>query len=76
MSTALALKVYFKLSSTAIPDTLFQSLLFGPKRGAFTRAVHDQASLLKQYDGGTAFFDELGELPLPLQAKLLRAVQE
>lgn len=61
---------------TAVPETLFESVLFGHAKGAFTGAVKDQAGLLSQADGGTAFFDEIGELPLPLQAKLLRVIQE
>ncbi|XZE18591.1 sigma-54-dependent transcriptional regulator [Pirellulaceae bacterium SH449] len=64
------------IDCTAIPDTLFESMLFGHKKGSFTGAVTDQSGLLAQCDGGTAFFDELGELPLPMQAKLLRVVQE
>jgi two-component system response regulator HydG len=61
---------------TAIPETLFESMLFGHAKGAFTGAVKDQAGLLVQADGGTAFFDEIGELPAALQAKLLRVIQE
>lgn len=61
---------------TAIPDTLFESVLFGHTKGSFTGAVKDQAGLLAEADGGTAFFDEIGELPQPLQAKLLRVIQE
>ena len=61
---------------TAIPETLFESVLFGHTKGSFTGAFKDQAGLLAQADGGTAFFDEIGELPLPLQAKLLRVIQE
>ena len=61
---------------TAIPETLFESVLFGHAKGAFTGAFKDQLGLLNQADGGTAFFDEIGELPLPLQAKLLRVIQE
>ena len=61
---------------TAIPDTLFESVLFGHVKGSFTGAVKDQAGLLSEADGGTAFFDEIGELPGPLQAKLLRVIQE
>lgn len=61
---------------TAIPETLFESVLFGHAKGAFTGAIKDQIGLLNQADGGTAFFDEIGELPLPLQAKLLRVIQE
>tara|TARA_R110002072_G_scaffold284006_1_gene447814 strand:+ start:31106 stop:32575 length:1470 start_codon:yes stop_codon:yes gene_type:complete len=64
------------IDCTAVPEALFESMLFGHKKGAFTGAVSDQPGLLKQCDGGTAFFDELGELPMPMQAKLLRAVQE
>jgi two-component system, NtrC family, response regulator AtoC len=61
---------------TAIPDTLFESVLFGHAKGSFTGAVKDQAGLLSEADGGTVFFDEIGELPGPLQAKLLRVIQE
>jgi DNA-binding NtrC family response regulator len=64
------------IDCTAMPESLFESMLFGHKKGSFTGAVSDQPGLLKQCDGGTAFIDELGELPLPMQAKLLRAVQE
>jgi len=67
---------YQVIDCTAVPESLFESMLFGHKKGAFTGAVNDQAGLLKQCDKGTAFFDELGELLKPLQAKLLRAVQE
>src|SRR6056297_3214885 len=67
---------YQVIDCTAVPESLFESMLFGHKKGAFTGAVNDQAGLLKQCDKGTAFFDELGELPRPMQAKLLRAVQE
>jgi DNA-binding NtrC family response regulator len=61
---------------TAIPETLFESLLFGHVKGSFTGAIKDQAGLLSQADRGTAFIDEIGELPAPLQAKLLRVIQE
>ncbi|WP_166822930.1 sigma-54-dependent transcriptional regulator [Thalassoroseus pseudoceratinae] len=61
---------------TAIPESLFESVMFGHAKGAFTGAVQDQDGLLKQCDQGTAFIDELGELPLASQAKLLRAVQD
>jgi DNA-binding NtrC family response regulator len=64
------------IDCTALPESLFESALFGHKKGSFTGAISDQPGLLKQSDGGSAFFDELGELPLVLQAKLLRAVQE
>lgn len=64
------------IDCTAIPETLFESILFGHVRGAFTGAVKDQAGLLKAADNGTAFFDEIGELPATLQSKLLRVIQE
>jgi two-component system response regulator HydG len=61
---------------TAIPETLFESVLFGHAKGSFTGAFKDQTGLLNQSDGGSAFFDEIGELSAPLQAKLLRVIQE
>jgi len=64
------------IDCTAIPDSLFESVLFGHAKGAFTGAVKDQEGLLSRSNRGTAFFDELGELPMASQAKLLRAVQE
>ncbi len=64
------------IDCTAIPESLFEYVLFGHVKGAFTGAIKDQKGLLSECHLGTAFFDEIGELPLPLQAKLLRAVQE
>jgi DNA-binding NtrC family response regulator len=64
------------IDCTAIPETLFESILFGHARGAFTSAVRDEEGLLRQSDRGTAFFDEVGELATVLQAKLLRVVQD
>ena len=64
------------IDCTAIPESLFESVLFGHIKGSFTGAVKDQTGLLRACDGGTAFFDELGELPAASQAKLLRVIQE
>lgn len=57
-------------------ETLIESQLFGHKKGAFTGAVTDQEGLLSQSNGGTIFLDEITTLPMPLQAKLLRVIQE
>ena len=59
----------------AIPETLFESELFGHVKGAFTDAHADHAGKFEQADGGTLFLDEIGNIPLHLQAKLLRAIQ-
>ncbi|QDS99559.1 sigma-54-dependent transcriptional regulator [Adhaeretor mobilis] len=64
------------IDCTAVPETLFESVLFGHVKGSFTGAVSDQDGLLRECNHGTAFFDEIGELPFPLQAKLLRVIQE
>ncbi len=61
---------------TALPETLVESVLFGHARGAFTGAERSEEGLIKQADGGTLFLDEIGELPLLIQKRFLRVIQE
>jgi two-component system response regulator PilR (NtrC family) len=60
----------------AIPNELMESEFFGHKKGSFTGAVSDKIGLFQAAEGGTLFLDEVADLPLPLQVKLLRAIQE
>jgi DNA-binding NtrC family response regulator len=67
---------FLKLNCSAISEQLVESELFGHVRGAFTGAQRDKPGLLESAQGGTVFLDEIGELPLPMQAKLLRVLEE
>ncbi len=67
---------FVTIDCSAFVGPLMESELFGHRRGAFTGADRDKVGLIEAADGGTAFFDEIGEMPLDLQAKLLRVLQE
>ena len=67
---------FIKVNCAAIPETLFDSELFGHERGAFTGSHGERAGWFELAHSGTIFLDEIGELPLPLQTKLLRTLQE
>ena len=67
---------FIKVNCAAIPEQLFESELFGHERGAFTGSHGERAGWFELAHGGTIFLDEIGELPLPLQTKLLRTLQE
>ena len=64
------------IDCTTVPEGMMESELFGHVRGAFTGAIADKPGLIELANGGSVFFDEIGELPLPLQAKLLRVLEE
>ena len=68
--------VFLPVNCSAIPETLLESQLFGHIKGSFTGAVNSQEGLFQRARGGTIFLDEIGEMPLSLQPKLLRVLEE
>jgi len=69
-------KPFVAVNCASIPDTLLEAELFGHKKGAFTDAYTDRMGKFEQANGGTIFLDEIGDMPLSLQAKILRVLQE
>ncbi|THJ24940.1 MAG: GAF domain-containing protein [Nitrospira sp. CG24E] len=69
-------RALIKVNCSAVPDQLFESEFFGHAKGSFTGALADRAGRFELADRGTLFLDEIGEVPLPMQAKLLRVLQE
>lgn len=69
-------KTFLVINCVAIPETLLESELFGYEKGAFTGAVSRRVGKIEQANGGTVFLDEIGDMPLSIQAKILRLLQE
>ncbi len=67
---------FIAVNCAAVPENLFEAELFGHEKGAFTDAASQRRGRFEQASGGTLFLDEISEVPLPMQAKLLRALQE
>ena len=73
---ALASQPFLAINCGALSETLLESQLFGHRKGSFTSAIEDHEGVFQAADGGTLFLDEITDIPLPLQVKFLRAIQE
>lgn len=75
-SSSRSARPFLAVNCGALTESLLESELFGHKKGSFTGATADRKGLFRSAQGGTIFLDEIGEMPMPLQVKLLRAIQE
>ncbi|CDW71162.1 chemotaxis protein [Stylonychia lemnae] len=75
-SSARSDKPFIAVNCGAIPETLMEAEFFGYRKGAFTGAADDRDGFFQAANGGTLMLDEVADLPLPMQVKLLRAIQE